>query len=138
VNKQRHDGNASIKTGRETEGTAAVTDGQSLRDEKTLWIRDSYLSCEWTDTAQNRACADIVQGQGPEYPGNSQLGVFFPCVCISYVCFSWNKIDCFVLCVQCSLMLMIAIGINSFWLNWFEYRRREQWEALLQSHLEGC
>lgn len=69
--KQRQDGNASINKGREMEGTAAVTDGQSLRDEKTLWIRDSHLSCEWTDTAQNHACTDIVQGQGPEYPGNS-------------------------------------------------------------------
>lgn len=53
------------------EGIAAVTDGQSLRDEKTLWIRDSHLSCEWTNIAQNHACTGIVQGQGPEYPGNS-------------------------------------------------------------------
>lgn len=60
VKKQRHDGNASIKTGRETEGRAAVTDGQSLREEKTLWIRDSYLSYERTDTAQNCACTGIV------------------------------------------------------------------------------
>ena len=71
VKKQRHDGNASIKTGRETEGTTAVTGGQSLRGEKALWIRDSYLSCEWAATAQNLACTGIVQGQGPEYPGNS-------------------------------------------------------------------
>ena len=63
--------NASINKGRETEGTAAVTGGQSRRDEKTLWIRDSHLSCEWTNTAQNHACTGIVQGQGPEYPGNS-------------------------------------------------------------------
>lgn len=61
--KQRHDGNASIKTGRETEGTAAVTDGQSLREEKTFWIRDSYLSYEWTNTAQNRASQASLKGR---------------------------------------------------------------------------
>lgn len=63
--------NASINKGREMEGTAAATDGQSLTDEKTLWIRDSHLSCEWTNTAQNHACTGIIQGQGPEYLGNS-------------------------------------------------------------------
>lgn len=48
------------------EGTAAVADGQSLWGKETLWIRDSYLSQGWTNTAHNRACTCITQGKGPE------------------------------------------------------------------------